>query len=283
MRNFFRTITSKAYWQFVLFSRTGAESVFAIFGGIYIVVEVLDFFRIYTRDEYASWAFIPFLSLSIIGSIVLRPPTKSVTVKMPGGDGAIEVRVADIFDVSGAVMVSTNTNFEADVAGGKIAPDSLQGQFTAKYFPGNQTELIQQIEQRKTTLEGDAPYPIGTTIPVTTHGKAFYFTAMANLNEQGNASTTREYVKRALDGLWTHVRHSGELQELGVPVVGTGRGRLRISRKTMIGIIADSFEKASEDGKITDHLVIAVPPSDADRFGVNLYDIKDYLNHLLHS
>lgn len=283
MRNFFRTIASKAYWQFVLFSRTGAESVFAIFGGVYLVVEVLDFFRIYTRDEYASWAFIPFLVVSVIGSIVLRPPTKSVTVKMPGGDGTIEVRVADLFDVSGAVMVSTNTNFEADVAGGKIAPDSLQGQFTAKYFTGNQTELIQQIEEGKTGLEGDPPYPIGTTIPVTTHGKTFYFTAMANLNQQGNASTTREYVKHALDRLWTHVRNSGELQELGVPVIGTGRGRLRISRKTMIGIIADSFEKASEDGKITDHLIITVPPADADRFGVNLYDIKDYLNHLLHS
>lgn len=283
VRNFFNTITSKAYWQFVLFSRTGAASVFAIFGGIYLVVEVLDFFKIYTRDEYGSWAFLVFLGVAIIGSIVLRPPTKSVVVNMPGGDGSIEVRVADIFDVSGAVMVSTNTNFEADVAGGKIAPDSLQGQFTGKYFTGNQTELIEQIDEGKEALEGEVPYPIGTTIPVTTHGKAFYFTAMANLNEQGNASTTREYVKRALDGLWRHVRESGELQELAVPVIGTGRGRLRISRKTMIGVIADSFEKASEEGKITDRLIIVIPPSDAERFGVNLYDIKDYLNHLLHS
>lgn len=283
MRNFINTITSKAYWQFVLFSRTGAESVFSIFGGIYLVVEILDFFKVYTRDEYGSWAFLVFLGIAIIGSILLRPPTKSVSVMMPGGDGSIEVRVADIFDVSGAIMVSTNTNFESDVAAGKIAPDSLQGQFTGKYFIGNQTDLIQQIQHCTAELEGDAPYPIGTTIPITTHGKTFYFTAMANLNEQGNASTTREYVKRALDGLWRHVRESGELQELAVPVIGTGRGRLRISRKKMISIIADSFVKASEHGKITEKLIIVVPPYDADRFGVNLYDIKDYLNHLLHS
>lgn len=283
MRNFINTITSKAYWQFVLFSRTGAESVFAIFGGIYLVVEVLDFFKVYTRDEYGAWAFLAFLGLAIVGSIFLRPPTKSVSVKMPNGDGSIEVRVADIFDVSGAVMVSTNTNFEADVAGGKIAPDSLQGQFTGKYFTGNQTELINQINEGVAALEGSAPYPIGTTIPVTTHGKTFYFTAMANLNEAGNASTTQEYIKQALDGLWNYVRESGELQELAVPVIGTGRGRLRISRKSVIGVIAESFVKAAQEGKVTDQLVIIVPPSDADRFGVNLYDVKDYLNHLLYS
>lgn len=283
MRNFFSTITSKAYWQFVLFSRAGFESVFAIFGGVYLIIEVLDFFQIYTRDEYGSWAFLVVLVIAIVGSIVLRPPTKSMSVKMPSGDGLIEVRVADIFDVSGAVMVSTNTNFEANVADGKIASDSLQGQFTGKFFTGNQTELIQQIQEGIAALEGGPPFPIGTTIPITTHGKVFYFTAMAGLNDQGNASTTREYVKRALNGLWTHVRESGELQELAVPVVGTGRGRLRISRKAMIGIIADSFVKASEEGKITDKLVIVVPPSDAERFEVNLYYIKDYLNHILHS
>ncbi len=283
LRNFFNTITSKAYWQFVLLSRTGAESVFAIFGGIYLVIEMLDFFKIYTRDEYGAWAFLIFLALAVVGSILLRPPTKSVSIKMPNGDGAIEVRVADIFEVSGAVMVSTNTNFEADVAGGKIAPDSLQGQFTGRYFTGNQIELVEQISEGVRALEGSVPFPIGTTIPVTTHGKTFYFTAMANLNEAGNASTTRELIKQALDGLWKHVRESGELQELAVPVIGTGRGRLRVSRKTVIGIIADSFVKATEEGKVTDNLVIVVPPSDAERFGVNLYDIKDYLNHLLYS
>lgn len=283
MKNFINTIMSRAYWQFVLFSRTGAESVLAIFGGIYLIVEILDFFKVYTRDEYGSWAFIGFLLVAVILSIALRPPTKSITVKMPGGDGSIEVRIADLFDVSGAVMVSTNTNFEVDVAGGMIAPDSLQGQFTGKYFTGNQTELMEQIQEGVAALEDAPPYPIGTTVPVTTHGKAFYFTAMADLNEQGNAATTREYVKQALDGLWRHVREAGELQELGVPVIGTGRGRLRISRKTMIGVIGDSFVKASEDGKITDKLIIVVPPVDAERFEVNLYDIKDYLNHLLHS
>ena len=67
------------------------------------------------------------------------------------------------------------------------------------------------------------------------------------------------------------------------PVIGTGRGRLGMSRKKMIGLIAESFVKASERGKFTDRLVIVVRPEDAARFEVNLYDVKDHLVQVLKS
>ena len=124
---------------------------------------------------------------------------------------------------------------------------------------------------------------MGTTVPINTHGKTFYFTAMAELNEQGNAFTTPDNVRLALEGLWKHVREAGELQELAVPVVGTGRGRLMLSRKKMISLIAESFVDASEQNKFAEHLVIVVRPEDANRFKVNLYDIKDHLMQALHS
>jgi len=122
---------------------------------------------------------------------------------------------------------------------------------------------------------------MGTAVPVNTHGKTFYFVAMAELNEQGTASTTPRSVEKAMAGLWRYVRESGELQELVVPVIGTARGRLEIPRKKMIEKIAESFVNASLDSKFTDRLVIMVHPEDAKRFQINLYDIKDHLNHVL--
>lgn len=283
MRFFLDSITSKAYWQYVLFSRAGAESVLAIFGAIWLIVETLDFFQVYTRDKYAPYAFILFLLLSAVLAIVFRRPTKSILVSFPKNDFSVEVRIEDLFKVPGAIMISTNTDFEADVAGGKIAPESLQGQFTARYFTGNQNTLLAQISDALKGVPGSAPYPMGTTIPITTHGKTFYFTAMAELNEQGNASTTPDNVRLALEGLWKHVREAGELQELAVPVVGTGRGRLILSRKKMISLIAESFVDASEQSKFAEQLVIVVRPEDASRFKVNLYDVKDHLEQTLHS
>ena len=283
MKYFFNTLFSKTYWQYVLLSRTGVESVLAFFGGLYLFIEALDFFKIYSRDEYASYAFIIFLAISIIGSLIVKRPINSILVQIPNHDIAIEVKIADLFDTCGAIMISTNTKFEADVAGGKIAPSSLQGQFTARYFPGNQTELIQKISNGLALINGSAPYPMGTTIPIMTHGKTFYFTAMANLNEQGNAYTTIDDVKNSLDGLWKHVREAGELDVLAIPVIGTGRGRLKQSRKKIISVIAESFVKSSEQRRFTDKLIIVIRPEDATNFNVNLYDIKDCLRQILNS
>lgn len=283
MRFLLDSISSWAYWQYVLFSRAGAESILAIFGAFWLIVETLDFFHVYSQDKYAPYAFILLLLLSAVLAIVFRHPTKSIHVSFIKNDFSVEVRIEDLYEIAGAIMISTNTDFEADVAGGKIAPDSLQGQFTARYFTGNQSTLLEQISDALKDIPGKAPYPMGTTIPIATHGKTFYFTAMADLNEQGNASTTPDNVRLALEGLWKHVREAGELQKLAVPVVGTGRGRLILTRKKMISLIAESFVDASEQSKIAEQLVVVVRPEDASRFKVNLYDVKDHLKQTLHS
>jgi hypothetical protein len=280
MKYIFNSILSKAYWRYI-FSLDGLKSIFAIFGIIWLIVETLDFFHVYTRDKYASFAFFIFLVLSVLISIFLKRPIKSISLSFPESDFTIEVRIANLFNLSGATMISTNTDFEADVAAGKIAVDSLQGQFTAKYFTGNQNELIKSIEEELALNNSTSPYPIGTTIAIHTHGKTFYFTAMAELGEGGNASSSIPQVQEALKGLWDYVKHKGELIELVVPIIGTGRGRVKISRKKMIALIAESFVKASAQSKFSEKLIIAVRPEDAQNFGINLYDIKDHLNHVL--
>lgn len=281
MRYFLDTVTSWAYWRYVLLSSSGAQAVFGVFGAIYFVVEALDFFNVFTRDKYGSAGFLIFLSISILVSILVRRPTTSIQLPFSHKDYCLEVRIGDIFDASGAVMISTNTDFESDVAGGKISPNSLQGQFTARFYTGNQNALIAEIAKQLKKIGGRAPFPMGTTVPITTHGKTFYFTAMSTLNDQGNASSTLQDVKDALDGLWSHVRNAGELQELAIPLVGTGRGRINLPRKKMIEHIAESFADASAKGKFTEKLVICIRPEDAQKFRVNLYDIKDHLRQSL--
>lgn len=280
MKYILSSISSKAYWRYI-FSLDGLKSILAIFGIIWLIVETLDFFRVYTRDEYGSYAFFIFLILSIIFSILLKRPVKSISIPFSEYDVSIEVRIENLFDISGAAMISTNTDFEADVSGGKISVNSLQGQFTARYFTGNQNELIKSIKEKLDGINDSSPYPMGTTIPIHTHGKTFYFTAMATLGEGGNASSSMADISSALEGLWCYVKKSGELQELIVPVIGTGRGRVKISRKKMIAFIAESFIKASLENKFANKLVIAVRPEDAEKFTINLYEIKDHLIHVL--
>lgn len=277
MRYIWETFTSWAYWRYVLFSLQGLQSVLAIFGAIYLVVEALNFFQVFTRDKYASAALFVFFALSILISVIFRRPIKSTTITFPNVDYLIEVRIGDLFDASGAVMVSSNTRFEADVAGGKIAVQSLQGQFTSRYFTGNQQELIDEIEGVLSKRGGSGPYPIGSVVPITTHGKTFYFLAMAELNAEGNASSTQVGIKTALKELWEFIRAEGELQEIAVPLVGTGRGRLQIPKRKMIELIAESFVDASKSGLVSDRLVIFVRDEDAQKGSLNLWEVKDHL------
>ena len=144
MKYFFSSLTSKAYWRYI-FSLDGLKSIFAIFGFIWLIIESLDFFNIYTRDLYASYAFFIFIGVSIFITFLFRRPIKTISIPFPEYDFCIEVRIADIFELNAATMISSNTIFETDVAGGKIAVDSLQGQFTAKYFTGNQSELKKML------------------------------------------------------------------------------------------------------------------------------------------
>lgn len=280
MKYFFNSILSRAYWRYI-FSLDGIKSILSIFGGFWLLMETLDFFKVYERDKYGSFAFFFFIVFSILISILLRRPIKTFTIPFSEYDFSIEVRIADLFNISGASMISTNTTFESDVAGGKIAVDSLQGQFTAKYFTGNQNELIKKINEELKYNKITLPCPMGTTIPIHTHGKTFYFTVMAKIGEGGNASSSISDIKTALDGLWEYVKKNGELQELAVPVLGTGRGRVKTSRKKMISIIAESFVKASIQDKFSDKLIITIRPEDAQSFGINLYEIKDYLMHVI--
>ena len=280
MRYFFGTLTSKAYWRYI-FSFGGIKSILAIYGFIWLIIESLDFFNVYTRDKYGTYAFFIFILISILISILLRRPIKSIVIPFKEHDFNLEVRIEDIFEVQGATVISSNTDFEADIASGRISVDSLQGQFTAKYFTGNQNELIKDIKTELKAVDGKAPYPMGTTIPIHTHGKTFYFLAMAVIGESGNASSSVTDIKNAMVGLWNYVRISGELQELAIPVMGTGRGRIKMSRKKMIALIAESFVKESVNNKFTEKLIITIRPEDAENFGINLYDIKDHLIHVL--
>jgi hypothetical protein len=277
---FFDSITSRAYWRYALLSGAGLYTVLAFLGGIMLFIEALDFFRVLPKESYAPSTFFWVLGIATAFAIAFKRPIRKIEIPFAENDFCVEVRIGDIFESTGAAMVSTNTDFESDVAGGKISPDSLQGQLTAKYFTGDQSSLIGMIQDGLKD-HGGPPYPMGTTVPIKTHGKTFYLVAMADLNENGNASTTLHSVEDAMNGLWDYVRASGELQELIIPVVGMERGRLNISRKKMIEKIAESFAAASSKAKISNRLVIMVRPEDAVNFRVNLYDIKDHLNHTL--
>lgn len=259
---------------------------------MWMFMEIMDFLNIYTKAQYSQYAVIPIFVFSVLITVLSRRPVSRVTYKVPGRDYTFEVKIGDIFKEQGDVIISSNTTFDTDVASGLIAPDSLQGQLALTVFQSNTALIDQQLEaglnQVAHTDRADAPgktkeYPIGTVAKVSSAGKNYYFVAMARLNDHGTAKSTVRGVEEALDGLWNYVSDHGELRTLVMPLMGTGRGRLAVPRKKMIERIAQSFADASKEKLFSNGLVIVVRPQDAENFGINLFEVRDYLVRSLHA
>ena len=291
MKYFFDSIITQAYWKFALFSKRGLQSIFAWFGGAFLTLQVLDWFSVLRRENYGPEVVLAMVCFSTLMSVLTRRPTQSVSVRVPNKDCSVEVRIGDILDHTGAVVISTNTTFDTDTGSGLISAKSLQGQFEAKFFLGKSTELDRMVEDglsgktfedRPNKQKGKTKnFPMGTVVPLNTHGRTFYFCAMATLSDAGTASTTESDLHAALDRLWSFVRTEGELQELAVPLIGTGRGRIGLTRERVIELIALSFKQATIDGVLTHKLAIVVHPDDAKNFQINLWEIRDDLSRLM--
>lgn len=255
------------------------------------MIEALDFFQIYTRDKYSKYAIFVILGVSVVIALFTRRPVSRVSYKIPNRDLSIAVVIGDVFTQPGAVVVSTSTTFDTDMASATISPESLQGQVALKYFKGNTAEIDRQIDvslsgedwEQSTRLDRKSKkYPIGTVAVVTAEGKFFYFVAMSEWNETGNAFSTVGMLDDALDGLWSFCKSRGELLDISIPLMGTGRGRIKLPQKKVIERIAQSFLYASVDAVFCKKLTIVVRASDAESSELNLFQVRDYLVESLH-
>ncbi|MGO7306895.1 macro domain-containing protein [Rhizobium ruizarguesonis] len=291
MRFFLKSVTTLSFWRHALFSWEALAKVFAIVGAMYLVMDMADFFSIYTKDRYSRYAVLIMAAFAILWVVVTRRPITRFSYKVPGRDFSVEVRIGDLFDGSHDVVVSTNTTFDTDMASGLIDTGSIQGQVATKFFNANTADIDRQLALDLAAAQGvpreNAPgkkieYPIGTVARVRSHSRTFYFVAMSRLNEQGNARSTPREIEDAIDATWKFVRTNGDLRNLSVPLMGTGRGRTGIPRKKMVERIAQSFCDEAKSGVFSNLLSISIRPEDAEDFAVNLYQIRDYLVQSLH-
>ena len=291
MGYFFRSIATRSFWRYALFSGSGFARVFSAVGVIWTFVEILDFLKIYQRDEYSKFAVFPILVAGIIHAAARVRPVSRIVYKVPNRDLCVEVRIGDVLKATGGIVISSSTTFDTDVSGGLISQNSLQGQLTRDYFEGSTVEIDQQIEASLAGIPSEEnardfgkprEYPVGTVALVKSHGNSYYFVAMSRWNDTKNAYSDLGMIDVSLTNLWDYLIRKGELQDISIPLIGTGRGRIQIPRKKMVERIAQSFLDASRDTQFSKKLFIYIHTGDASLYEINLFEIKDYLTQSLH-
>jgi len=278
----FRTVS---FWRHILLSRHTWHRFLEALGALFLFAEVLKFFSLYPIIAEGPRAFVVMVSTALLIGCTARFPVTRIKYRIPKKDYEFDVRIADLLSLPYDIVVSTNTTFDTDISGGLIASDSLQGQFTKRVFNGDTRSLDDKISasldgKEFETIERAGKsrrYPLGTVAIVKTEKQNYYLLAMSNLNSSGNAQTSFSQLELILEGLWAEIANRGELGDVAVPVIGTGRGRLQQSRQKIVEVIAQSFADASRDRKIANKLIIVISPDDAKTYDVNLFQIRDYL------
>lgn len=287
---FWQSIRTRSYWRYALLSSDGIKTFFAVLGAVWLLFEMMDFFKVFNSATLPSYSLILLILGSIVIVICTRRPISKITYKHSSQDLQIEVRIGDLFSIKGQKVISTNTTFDTDIAGGVIAANSLQGQFTNKYYPQQIRALDQKLDQGLTNIPftayqkvsgKDKKYPMGTTVRIDIASEIFYLLAMSDLNYNNTAQTTLDNVLISTEELWNFIIAKGENEPIILPLIGTGRGRITTNRKRLIARIAQSFTKASEQHIFSSKLIIVIHPNDAENFNINLFEVKDLLNHYL--
>lgn len=290
MRYFWASICSPSYWRYALLSSIAFERLLAIVGGIYLLIDMLDFFGVITRDKYGMWGLLAIVGVSVFLTLFSHRPTTRVKYKLPNRDVTYEIIVGDLLSAADNIVISTSTTFDTNIASGLISQNSLQGQVATRFFQGNTDEIDRQIDEqlkgvffteRAEAVGKKKEFPIGTVARIVAGEKNFYFLAMSRLNEHGNAMSTGRMIDQALEGLWEAIANKGEFGEIAMPVIGTGRGRVGLRKQKVIEKITQSFADASQQKTFSPKLKVIISPIDADADHISLFQIRDYLKKSL--
>ena len=285
---------SEAYWKFNW--KNVGNDFLQVLGATWMLVAMSSHFvPQIAKITRGNWKlFFVCIALGALQALLRTQPSSPFRYRLNGRDVWIEIRVANIFDITdtnSAYIISTNTTFDASISRELISPQSLQGQFTEKYYDNEEhleSDLQKELAARTPamTLKGDRKgnrerHEIGTVVRLCPRNRAVYLVAIAHMNEKGQAYSSFEEVVEGLARLWNDIAELGELEPLVVPVLGTGLARIvNVTREEMIRELIKSFVAACSENKFTEKLTIVVSREDYREHKIDFPELGTYLRHI---
>ena len=281
---------SKTFWKYN-WKNIGGTFFKALGVGLLVVRFLSHFVPQIADGTHGNWRFsLVVIGVGVIWALIECGPKSLVKCNLKGRDVGIEIRISNIFDVEGAFIISTNSTFDTSISEGLISPNSLQGQFTKRYYDDEEhlnndlekslTEQVPVSLAEKKRKGKKERFDIGTVAKVRPKDQLVYLVAIAHMDENGKAYSSYEEVIESLGKLWNYIAAQGELEPLVVPVLGTGLARLTVEREEMIREIIGSFITACSEKKFAEKLTIVISPEDYREHDIDLHELENYLRHV---
>lgn len=270
------------FWEGLDFIKVG-QSILTVFGTLWLLVEILAFFN---KVEFSNelkelwWLFL------IIGLLLIAYnnwPKLVFTYKVKNRDVSISIKIADIFTVKGALIIPINNKLDCNNHGIIQRSNSILKFFIQKIYKTFhnhlQTDINQHIEDNPDWYAsfGDIPnpgeYKIGTVVPIYRDEKQYYLLCSSTLNQQNRSKTTEDDLRNSLNELWEYLIQNGSKDNLILPIIGTGRGRIKLTREEVIKETVLSFLVSLSTDSYCEQLTICIHPKDIKTNDMDLNEI----------
>ena len=266
------------------------RNLLASFGAIWLAVEIVSFFN-EDIELFLSTKGWWFFALGLVFACFFSRPRKVFRFQLKDRDVTIEIRIANAFEISGDLVVPTNTTFDTDLEGRIPKAHSIQGEFTRRYYDSEVHHLDSDIDNELTNEEyrfveqterkrgKKKQFPIGSVIQLKRKNRIFYLIANTHINDAGVASTTIENLRESLAKLWYYISEKGAKGDIVIPLLGTGKARLGEKREDIFLEIIRSFIASCSSGTYCDKLIVVIFPPDVIKHRIDLNYLKDFLEY----
>lgn len=260
-------------------------SIFAI---IWTFLDFSLFFFSEGQDEPWKPSVWIVVGVDILIAVWISRPRLTRKVRLKDKDISIKLVVDDMFKRKDATMIiPVNTLYNHS----DVDEKAIQIQYRNKYF-ANVSEFDRELQDQLAnenhqvvTFKGSQvkKYPVGTVVRLKTPDKrikAAYLIASAELNEHGRAIPDRHLKQTALIALWNYIALRGRKESLVIPIIGSGRGRINVTRFELIHDIVVTFLSATKDCKFTEELTIVIHPRAFIQNEYSLDEMEEYLRYV---
>jgi len=267
-------------------------TMLAILGACLTIAEsILRMFNTNIVYEWMHEYVILIIIVCVFSGFIVNRIKLKYEYTLRGSDINITLQISDVLNNLGAIVIPTNTTFDTLMEDEFISVNSVQGQFQKRYFTNNLHALddlidksLNGVEYEKIERTGSKQkrYPLGTVSKVTYNGIHYYFVAIADINEYGKPiNTSFQNVQIALEGLWNQLELKGHIENLYIPLIGTGKAGIKdATREKVIKEIIFSFVAFSKEKKITEKLLICVHPLDLEQKDLDIIELGEYLRYM---
>jgi hypothetical protein len=261
------------------------SSFLSIFGLLWLLIEPgALFFPQYLNFGWLGYFGLAAVSLAI--AVIQSFPRMSVCQALSSPDSAIEIKIGELFDEPGHLVIGANDVFDTEL-GEVIKASSVQGQFLTRIYGNDRSRLDADIEaalqgyQAQRTKEPNKQkgkswrYPIGTTIALGYRDKRYFWTAYGYMGNDLRVQSNADYIWNSLTCLWEEVRRKAHGMEVAIPIIGADLARTNLPRMALAKLIITSFVVASKREFVTRKLTVVIYPRDLEN--TDLYELEDFL------